>query len=364
MIFLLLLFIPYIINKKVFEETTIKNLHFKNRIFRGAVFDSTQVNGKMTEEGLKFYEDLAKTEVGSIITGTICVEPRKGEVFGMNGFFRIYSDEFIPEFQKLTSVVHKYNTNIFAQISILGFTDDFKLQGPSALFNQFYNMTSVEVTKSEILNIEDMMANAALRAKKAGFDGIEFPVAHWGFYSLFLGEHYNRRNDEYGGNDYNRARIVVETIEKIREKVGNDFFIILKINGKDIYENGITEEGFITTCQLAEKAGVDLIEVSGAQYKIERPKKGKPLFLDRTLLISEHVNIPVMLIGGIRNLNTMEELLKTSKIEYFGVTRPIMCEPDIIRYWKTKGERKSKCVSCNKCFDNNHQCIFDHKPLC
>ena len=99
-------------------------------------------------------------------------------------------------------------------------------------------------------------------------------------------------------------------------------------------------------------------------YKIERPKKGKPLFLDRTLLISEHVNIPVMLIGGIRNLNTMEELLNTSKIEYFGITRPLMCEPDIVRYWKTKGERKSKCVSCNKCFDNNHQCIFDHKPLC
>lgn len=87
MIFLLLLFIPYIINKKVFEETTIKNLHFKNRIFRGAVFDSTQVDGKMTEEGLKFYEDLAKTEVGSIITGTLCVEPHKGDFFWNKWFF-------------------------------------------------------------------------------------------------------------------------------------------------------------------------------------------------------------------------------------------------------------------------------------
>ena len=94
----------------------------------------------------------------------------------MYGFYRIYFDEFNPEFQKLTSIEHKYETKIFAQISVLGFTDDFKLQEPNAVFNQSYNMTSIEVTKREILNIEVMLANAALKAKKNGFDDIKFFV--------------------------------------------------------------------------------------------------------------------------------------------------------------------------------------------
>jgi 2,4-dienoyl-CoA reductase-like NADH-dependent reductase (Old Yellow Enzyme family) len=269
---LLVLSFTQILSKQIFEETKIKNIKFKNRLFKGAVADFCFIDGKITEEGLKYYEEYAINGVGSIITGGSLVD---NNYKLSSGFFLIDDDKYIPEYQKLTSLIHKYDTRIISQISPSGFNKEGKLIGPSKGYNTFYKQDIIELSKEEILSIEDEVAKGALIAKKSGFDGINFPVAHWGFFSLFLSPHYNKRNDEYGGSFENRARIMIETIEKIRKNVGNDFFIMSKINCRESFNDSFTEEEFIGYCKLAEKAGVDLLEISSGDYREINAKKYK-----------------------------------------------------------------------------------------
>ena len=218
-----------------------------------------------------------------------------------------------------------------------------------------------ELTKEDILRIEDQFVEAALRAKKSGFDGVDIHSAHLTLLNQFLSPAFNKRNDEYGGNDENRARIVVEIIQKMRKVVGNDFIISIKISVNDGVEDGINEKGYLTACKLIEKAGADLIQTSG-NYVKHKIKPNNPIFYEETNKISEVVNIPVVLTGGIRNMDTIEEVLGKSNIEYFGIGRPLVCEPDIIQRWE-KGERcKSKCVTCNTCVKKSiHSCVLNKK---
>ena len=147
-----MLSLTQILSKQIFEETKIKNIKFKNRLFKGAVFDFTFKDGKMTEEGLKYYEEYAMNGVGSIITGGTLVDSNYKLT---SGYFVIDDDKYIPEYQKLTSLMHKYDTKIFPQIAPSGFNSEGKLIGPSKLYNSFYKQELIEMTKEEILSIED-----------------------------------------------------------------------------------------------------------------------------------------------------------------------------------------------------------------
>ena len=266
-IFILLLLIMNSIEKRylkskkgIFDETKIKSLKLKNRIFRGSVIDCSFKDGHISEAGLKLYEDLAKNEVGTIFTGTAVVSDYNA--FDDNPEFRIDKDEYIEEYKKLTDLVHKNNANIFIQIIHNGLntqSTNEKIYAPSAVQIMGQNRLATEMTKEDILRIEDDFVKAAIRAKKSGFDGIEIHSAHLYLLSEFLSPNMNKRTDEYGGNDENRARFLVETIKKVREAVGNDIILSLKIDSENDEKNGITEQGFLTACKLGEKAGLDLI---------------------------------------------------------------------------------------------------------
>ena len=130
----------------------------------------------------------------------------------------------------------------------------------------------------------------------------------------------NKRTDEYGGSDENRARFLLEIIKKVREKVGSDYIVGLKINSEDCDKNGITEEGFIKICLLAEEAGVDFIQVSGMKWL--RDKTKAPLYPEISAKLAELVKIPVITIGGIRSMKEANEILNKSKIQYIGIARP------------------------------------------
>ena len=356
---LILLSFHMIFTKEIFEETSIKNVKFKNRLFKGEVASFSFIDGKITQEFFNFYEEYAKNEIGTIITGGMFTDENYKLA---SGLFFINDEKYIPEYKKLTSLLHKYDTKIICQILPSGFNKEGKLIGPSDGCNTFYKQDIIEISKEEILSIEDEVAKAALIAKKSGFDGINFPVGHWGFFSLFFSPHYNKRNDEYGGSNENRARIMTETMEKIRKNVGNDYLIISKINCRESFDDSFTIEDFIDYCKLAEKAGIDMLEISSGDYRELKAKEynGKPFYLEETIKAAENVNIPVMLIGGIRDYDTMVDILKKTKIEYFGLTRPLICEPDLPKYWKENGNRKSKCISCNGCF-KKHDCVFKGK---
>ena len=202
--------------KNIFDEKYLKHLKLKNRFFRGSVGDNSFKNGKITEEGYKLYETLAKNEVGTIFTGTAVVSDYNA--FDDNPEFRIDKDEYIEEYKKLTDLVHKNNANIFIQIIHNGLntqSTNEKIYAPSAVQIMGQNRLATEMTKEDILRIEDDFVKAAIRAKKAGFDGIEIHSAHLYLLSEFLSPNINKRTDEYGGNDENRARMLIEIIEII-----------------------------------------------------------------------------------------------------------------------------------------------------
>ena len=148
-------------------------------------------------------------------------------------------------------------------------------------------------------------------------------------------------------------------IKKIRKEVGNNFIISIKLNCNDGIENGISENGFLKVCKLIEKAGADIIQVSG--IFINKPN-GSPYFFEEAKKLSEFINIPVSLIGGIREFDIMEDMLNNSNIQYFGFGRPLLCQPDLIKKWENGDRSKAKCISCNTCFKTfSHICVFNKK---
>ena len=316
--------------KNVFDKTTIKNLKLKNRVISAAIFDSFLEDGKISKKGLEKYETFAKNDVAIIMTGGTMVSPFKNQL--QKGSFRIDSDEFIDIYKPLIDIVHKYNSYIFMQLSHAGlYSKDDIIYSPSINKGFSQDKNSIEMTKDDILKVEEDFANAALRAKKSGFDGVDIHGAHLTLISTFLSSKYNRRKDEYGGSNENRARFLVEIIKKIREKVGNDFVISVKLDSGEENE-GIYESGFLTTAKMVEKAGVDLITVSGTQVM----KDDDIYHFQACKNLANKVKIPVVCVGGIKTYEHADFILNNSNVEYISMARALIKEPDLIVKWKHK----------------------------
>ena len=325
--------------KDLFDSTQLKYMKLKNRVFKAAMVDcGSWENGKLGANLLKRYEEFSKNEVGTIITGTILVDSVKR----YEPMCRIDKDEYIDEYKKLTDIVHGNGANIIAQLHVI---------------------RDLDISADEIHKVAELYADAAIRAKKAGFDGIEVCANHHVPLSQFLSPMFNHRTDEYGGSNENRARFVIEIIKKIREKLGNEYIILLKLNSEDDDPNGITPEGFITACKLAEQAGVDMIEVTGMKWKKNR--ENKLVYFDMGKILADTLKIPILVTGGVKNLNVANDALNNSNIQYIGICRAFLSEPDILVKWKNCEDKKSQCVSCMNCYkiDNSIEinCILNKR---
>lgn len=347
--------------KTLFDKTSIGSMKLKNRIIRSASGDQFAVNGHMTERDLKVYEELAKGGVGTIVTGLTSIlasDNALPEAFG------IYDDSFIPEFKKLTDMVHEHNTNIILQLvhygsNITNETNHKRALAPSVVKHISSKVIPEEITKEEIKHIQKAFADAAIRAKKAGFDGVQLHSAHGFLLSQFLTPYYNRRSDEYGGTIENRSRMLMETYSSVRKAVGNEYPIFVKINCTDGMDKGITFEGFKHTCKHLTNLGVDAIEVSGDWY-LYNPED-EFYFRDYAERIADEDGAPVILVGGNRDYNTMIEILNETSIKYFSMCRPLIAEPNLINRWESGEINNAKCLSCNGCIEPGHEgrCILN-----
>lgn len=359
--------------KNLFDNTTLSTMNLKNRFFRSATWEAmADDKGHMTDKLYNVYENLAKGGVGTIITGYAFVTEDEQPNPGMMG---IYNDSFIEEYKNFTDKIHKLNTNIILQIAYGGSQTDFNvgervILGPSAVPHYVYDVTPKEATKEDIKDLVESFADASVRAKESGFDGVQFHAAHGYIYSQFLSPHYNKRTDEYGGNIENRARIIFETLEAVRGKVGIDFPVLVKINCSDFIEDGFSFEDCKYVCKRLEELGIDAIEISGvvgakAEDRTVKEKRLKYLenesyFRRYAAEIAEEVNVPIILVGGNRSLSLMEDILNNSKIQYASLSRPFLREPDLINRWAVEDNSKAKCISCGKCRDiQGNSCIFN-----
>jgi 2,4-dienoyl-CoA reductase-like NADH-dependent reductase (Old Yellow Enzyme family) len=162
---------------------------------------------------------------------------------------------FIPKYQKLTEVVYRYDANTVLQLVYCGLyvltdiSDGTKL-GQSAVENPNNHITPAVLQQQDIEEVQESFARAAFRAKQAGFDGVEIDGAHGFLLSQFLTPYYNHRTDKYGGIDENRARMLIETCQCVKERVGSNYPVFVKINCTDGMNDGISMQGFLTACEM------------------------------------------------------------------------------------------------------------------
>lgn len=370
-------------NKHLLDKTTLINLEFKNRFIRSATHEGlADKQGYVTQELIDTYEKIANGGVSTIVTGfAFVVEGAQSSP----GMLAAYDDKFIEGLQKLSSTAHKYGTNIVLQVAEGGSqakinTKKRIIYGPSAIDHKYTGITSIEMSPQVIDQHVKAFGDAALRAKNSGFDAIQIHGAHGYLLSQFLTPYYNRRTDKYGGSIENRARIVFEVYENMREKAGDDFPIFIKINCQDFMgDEGLTFEESRFVCKKLDKMGIDLIEISGnvgfnevepriIQQGIFKNPEKQCYFSEYAKVIAEETGCPTAVVGGNRNFNKLHDILNSSNIEYFSISRPLLCEPNLVNNWIKDPNHEPKCLSCNKCFSlKGNVCIynreFSHKKL-
>jgi 2,4-dienoyl-CoA reductase-like NADH-dependent reductase (Old Yellow Enzyme family) len=365
----------------IFDPITVCNLQLQNHFVRSATHEfMAEKDGKPTSRLGDLYEELAKNDVGLIITGYSYVLPG-----GQSDIFQqgIYDDRFIEPYLKITERVHRYRSKIVLQI-VHGGRQATRSEAypvpmaPSAVKDGHAAILPRKMTEQEILKMIEAFTIAAVRAKKAGFDGVQLHCAHGFLLSNFISPYTNRRTDRWGGSVENRARMVTEIVRCIKEQVGSDFPILVKMNATDGFrpgsqkaELGITISQAVETAKILEKAGVCAIEVSGGiseagavtiRTAITSPSR-EAYFKEYSKEIKKAVGVPVMLVGGIRSLPVMEYLLEEGFADLISISRAFICEPDLVLKLKSGNAIKTWCQSCNLCFDlEGTRCNFEFNP--
>ncbi|MCT4595093.1 MAG: NADH:flavin oxidoreductase [Anaeromicrobium sp.] len=359
-------------SKKVFEKINLGGIEINNRIVRSATAELMgDSNGYVTDRLLNMYSELCDGNIGLLITGLTEVV----EGTATHTLMKIHDDSYIEGLKKLTDLVHSKGNKIVVQLvhhgSQISGRPTYEPYSPSGIDDEGSRVKSREITKEEIRKLVEDFGDGALRAKKAGFDGVQIHGAHGYFFSRFLTPYYNRRADEYGGSIENRARIILEAYENIRKKCGEDFPIFIKINACDfLEEGGLTFEDSKKAMKIFSQVGFNAIEVSGG-IKIGkhtpiriaiRTKEDEAYHREYANNIAKEISTPIIVVGGFRTLDVVKEVIEDTNIEAVSMCRPFIVEPKLVTRWLEGDREKSKCVSCNKCFNpRGTSCIFNKK---
>ncbi|MBW2638255.1 MAG: NADH:flavin oxidoreductase, partial [Deltaproteobacteria bacterium] len=252
--------------RKLFEDSMINGMNLPNRFVRSATWEGMATDhGAVTPKLIDTMAALAAGGVGLIITGHAYVRPEgKASPWQLG----IYKDELVSGLRKMTAAVHACGGRIIAQLAHAGCFTSAQLTGQPPLVVSDFNELATksprkEITARDISEIISAFADAAQRAKSAGFDGVQIHSAHGYLLSQFLSPAFNKRRDEYGGSVHNRARIHLEICHTVREAVGRDYPILIKMNCRDFVENGLELEESLQVAHLLADAGLDAIDLSG-----------------------------------------------------------------------------------------------------
>ena len=336
--------------KNIFDEVNLGKLKLKNRLIRSATWLAlADSDGNFTEEIFSTYRGLAVGGVAAIVTGITTISPHDALIEGIAQF---HSDKFIPQHKEFTDMIHAHDCKIFLQAAIV--------DSVFHIGEDLYRVPISKLTSEHIGEVVTLFKKAAIRANTAGYDGIQLHVAHGFFLSKFISPLYNSRDDDYGGSALRRAKILGEILDRIRTAVGREFCVITKINCDDFVDGGLTISDCIAACSVMAAHGIDAIEISGNYTSREaRAHSGEGYFLPFALRVKNSVDVPVILVGGLRSVETMNKILATTDIEFLSLSRALIREPSIVNRWKHGDLRPSKCVGCNMCYNTPaHKCFF------
>ena len=369
--------------KKLFEPGRIGQMALKNRIVMAATGTSLEREDGFVDDRIKdYYEERAKGGVGLIVMGIGAIDHPGGKV--LPGQLGLSDDKFIPGLTEMAEAIHRHGVKVAIQLQRGGklSTEDMAAGvqplSPSVLSVPMSEvmqdmatteiprlmvrfakmpakMETIALTAEEIHEIVEKFAEAAERVKKAGIDGVEIHAGHGYLLSEFLSRSCNKRQDEYGGDLKGRARIVLEIIKAVRDKVGMEYPVWCRIDGREFeIEDGITIEEGKELARLLEEAGVDALNVTGYGGPV-RGFYDAPLVYPPGNLVSlaegikKVVKIPVIAVGRI-SAELGEEVLRQGKADLIAMARALVADPEFPnKIASGKMEDIRPCIYCYNC---------------
>ena len=350
----------------LFTPGRIGRLEIRNRIVmppmttRGA-----DAEGHVTEDSIAYYR--ARAEGG---VGLITVEMASPEKVGRHRRFElgIYDDKFLPGLTRLAAVLHERGAKVSIQLGHGGGHTRADITGgeapiaPSAIPHTVQEGTTEVIvpeamSKARIARTVEAFADAADRARRAGFDVVEIHAAHGYLISQFLCPVENLRTDEYGGSLENRARLGMEIIRRMKEKVPG-FPVIFRMNGDDFVPGGMTADEARQVAVWAAEAGADAIHVAGGHYRsvpsaaVMIPPMSTPdaPFLSFASRIKPLVKVPVITVARLGVPEAAVAAVADGHADFVALGRPLLADPQWVA--KTmRGEAVRMCVACNTCVD-------------
>ena len=362
----------------ILRPGTIGPVRLPNRIIRAATSESMGgPNGEVTDELVALHETLAEGGVGLSFTGHMYVEPR-----GLYGHAQtgIHSDEMIPGLRRLTDAVHARGGRVFAQIAHAGSqteADDIEPIAPSPVDNVMTGRSVAAASTEELEATIEAFGAAAGRAEKAGFDGVHIHGANGYLISEFRSPLTNQRDDRFGGDAAAREQFPLEVVRAVRGAIGPGMGVTMKLGFEDVVPgDGLRPEQALEGATRLARAGLDAIEVSAnlmqdyvsvsirAYVGVDRRRAAEDLLPHRLLrdpepeayfrpfarmLRERDSGVGIVLVGGLRRIETMESILSAGDADFLALARPLIREPDLVRQIEAGRRGLVDCVSCNIC---------------
>ncbi|MEP7239581.1 MAG: NADH:flavin oxidoreductase/NADH oxidase family protein [Devosia sp.] len=313
--------------------------------------------GWPTDRLERLYSGWADAAFALMISGNIIVDADHIERPGNVIIDRPVSGDQAARLKSWTAVARRYGAHFWAQLSHSGRQTQKSVNPhplspsaiavglPGGLFGK-----PREMTEADILAVIDRFASAARICKSVGFTGVQIHAAHGYLVSSFLSPSANQRSDRWGGSLANRARLLLSIVEATRDAVGADFPISVKLNSADFQKDGFGAEESVAVARMLETAGVDLLEISGGSYESPAmvgemgggkgtvaPRRASTLareayFLDFARSLRGQVSMPIMLTGGLRSREGMQQALDEG-VDLLGVARPVCVDPDSVAHF-------------------------------
>jgi 2,4-dienoyl-CoA reductase-like NADH-dependent reductase (Old Yellow Enzyme family) len=383
---------------EIFKPVVLGNIAIKNKVIRTATFEGmADENGFPTEAYESLYMNLAGNNIGAIITGFSYIS-KNGKAM-QPGQAAMDNFDKIPAYRKITDKVHQFNCKIIIQLAHPGrqtnrkYTDG-RVVGISSKKSFYFNEKPDVLNSDELENIINDYANAALFARESGFDGVQIHAAHGYLIHQSILPSINNRKDAYGidGSKGIGTLLLDKIIDRVRDKCGQAYPILVKVSGSDDYTNKFKEYQFVNLIKFLDSKKITGIEISygtmdyplnifrgssipydtilkyNPRYKQNnrtirfiwkifiapalslKLKPFTPLYnLPYAILAKKHTSVPIISVGGFRSGKEIETAIRNGKTDFVSLCRPFICEPDFAIKIQKDPNYQSRCINCNIC---------------
>ncbi|MEA4972530.1 MAG: FAD-dependent oxidoreductase [Candidatus Metalachnospira sp.] len=340
----------------------INNMELKNRIIMLVMHTGFSLGGKLTEQDYAFFEQRAKGGAGAITQ--VCGVSNEGSA---NGMPNIAEPSFSDEEKKITDMIHSYDCKHIVQLFHRGRNSEsdygLKAVAPSNVPSAIYRNECEVMTKEKIEQTIQNFADSAIKCKELGVDAVEISCSAGYLLSLFLSPITNLRDDEYGGDDERRMKMPLDTLRAVRNAVGKDYPVIVRIAGSQMMPGGYGIDYMQRFCSMADEEGlIDAVNVTGGWHEAPVPQISYQLpaggFAYLADAIKRVVNVPVIACNRINNIDTMELILKNGMADFVGTARGFLSDPSFAQK-VLDGVPYNRCQACNKCIE----AVLKGKPI-